>query len=315
MSDIGNSRVEDILEAGIEGESYEKRPQSRVEGLLNELIESGGGGTVPIDPSEQEIASYPDGKTWIKDIGNRFYILYVKINGNDYPIIEIDTAKSYNLCFSSDEAFTLSVESPGWDGTIEYAIDNGKTWNTWDGSELSGTSSQHIYLRGTGNTRVSGGSYERWTFTGKYCIGNIETLLDYRTVANGQHPTMVRECYNSMFEGCTSLTTAPKLPATTLNFGCYFAMFANCEALTEAPELPATTLDTLCYCRMFKGCTSLKLSTTQTGEYQYAYRIPTSGTGTTAEGALDDMFSNTGGTFTGTPAINTTYYIDHEPIG
>ena len=60
---------------------------------------------------------------------------------------------------------------------------------------------------------------------------------------------------------------------------------------------------------MFRGCTSLKLSSTKTGEYTQAYRIPTTGTGTTKSGALTNMFAFTGGTFTGTPAINTTYYL------
>ena len=60
---------------------------------------------------------------------------------------------------------------------------------------------------------------------------------------------------------------------------------------------------------MFYGCTKIKLSTTKIGEYQTAYRIPKSGTGTTATDALKNMFSSTGGTFTGTPEINTTYYL------
>ena len=60
---------------------------------------------------------------------------------------------------------------------------------------------------------------------------------------------------------------------------------------------------------MFRGCTSLKLSSAKTGEYTQAYRIPTTGTGTTKTGALTNMFAFTGGTFTGTPAINTTYYL------
>ena len=34
-----------------------------------------------------------------------------------------------------------------------------------------------------------------------------------------------------MFGGCTSLTTAPTLPATTLVEGCYYFMFHNCEKL------------------------------------------------------------------------------------
>ena len=34
-----------------------------------------------------------------------------------------------------------------------------------------------------------------------------------------------------MFEGCTSLTTAPELPATTLADSCYSYMFYNCTNL------------------------------------------------------------------------------------
>ena len=63
--------------------------------------------------------------------------------------------------------------------------------------------------------------------------------------------------YSSMFEGCTSLTTAPELPATTLGIRCYESMFKGCTSLTTAPVLPATTLEIECYVSMFSGCTSL----------------------------------------------------------
>ena len=64
-------------------------------------------------------------------------------------------------------------------------------------------------------------------------------------------------CYNSMFDRCTSLTSAPALPATTLETRCYEIMFSNCTSLTTAPALPATTLESRCYYYMFNGCTSL----------------------------------------------------------
>ena len=356
-------------------------------------------------------------------------------------------ATDYAVKFSSDSDFTLSVSKPGWDGTLEYTLDNGLTWTTWKGSELSGTATQPIYIRGTGNSIITGnnrnGQY-KWTFTGKHCTGNIETLLDYQTVAKGQHPvmgkycyaamfydctslvtppelpattlkfscynymfygctsltvapelpatTLVGWCYDNMFEGCTSLTTAPSLPATTLAESCYYEMFNGCTSLTTAPSLPATTLADWCYYGMFRGCTllttasslpattltyncyarmfngctslttapslpattlaescyyemfngctslttapklpattlakscyqfmffectSLKLSTTKTWTYRYEYRIPTTDTGTTATEALNLMFGLTGGTFKGTPEINTTYYIDHALV-
>ena len=126
--------------------------------------------------------------------------------------------------------------------------------------------------------------------------------------------TLVDYCYNAMFSGCTSLTQAPELPATTLADYCYSGMFEICTSLTQAPELPATTLALGCYYGMFYRCTSLKLSTTKTEEYTQEYRIPFSGDGTTAPDALTEMFGSTGGTFTGTPQINTTYYLSSENI-
>ena len=114
-----------------------------------------------------------------------------------------------------------------------------------------------------------------------------------------------------MFTGCASLTQAPALPATTLKSYCYQAMFQNCTSLTNAPALPAITLAYSCYNMMFQNCKKIKLSSIQTGEYTQAYRIPLSGDGTTANNALTDMFTSTGGTFTGTPEINTTYYLSN----
>ena len=297
------------------------------------------------------------------------------------------------LSFLGNEDFTLKTgnTTKNWDGTLEYSTDK-STWNTWDGTEISSSGSK-LYLRGTGNTKITGNSENyRFVFTGTSalkiaCKGNIENLLDHETVSAGGHPTMAIYCYRNMFDrctslttapalpattlanycyqsmfygctaltsapalpattladscyenmfyGCTSLTTAPELPATTLSNNCYNSMFYGCTALTSAPELPATTLagscyrymfrdctslttapslpaTTLadyCYRDMFNGCTKIKLSTTQTGEYQTVYRIPKSGTGTIAASALQNMFANTGGTFTGTPDINTTYYL------
>lgn len=63
---------------------------------------------------------------------------------------------------------------------------------------------------------------------------------------------------------------------------------------------------------MFSGCTKIKISSTKTGEYTQEYRIPVTGTGTTATNALADMFISTGGILKGTPEINTTYYLSSD---
>ena len=264
---------------------------------------------------------------------------YKGVTCNTAQIIVVEAAATPYLSFLGNEDFTLKTDNTtkNWDGTLEYSTDT-TTWNTWDGIEIISSAGSKLYLRGTGNTEVS--STTPFVFTGTdtlkiACEGNIENLLDYETVNAGEHPTMANHCYANMFfgctaltkapelpattlanncyygmfYGCTSLTTAPALPATTLAEGCYQSMFQNCSSLTTAPALPATTLADSCYNAMFLVCTKIKLSTTRTGEYQTAYRIPKSGTGTTATNALLNMFTVTGGTFKGTPEINTTYYL------
>jgi hypothetical protein len=70
--------------------------------------------------------------------------------------------------------------------------------------------------------------------------------------------TLAEYCYYQMFTNCTGLTTVPSdLPATTLVKYCYYQMFSSCTALTTAPVLPATTLVDHCYYQMFDSCSKL----------------------------------------------------------
>lgn len=196
------------------------------------------------------------------------------------------------LTFSSPNPFSISVATPGWDGKLYYSTDT-KRWVEWTGNEVNATEEGGIYalyFSGTGNTKITDGDFNVWTLSGSSisCTGNIESLLDYETVEAGQHPTMANYCYYYMFYGCTSLTTAPSLPATTLADSCYSSMF--------------------------RGCTSIKLAISKSREYDKEYRIPKSGNGVTATSALNNMFKLTGGTFTGTPSINTTYYTSNTIV-
>ena len=133
------------------------------------------------------------------------------------------------LTFSSPEKFTLKVNdgTKHWDGTLKYSTD-ASNWYIWNGSATLSSASDGnrnvLYLRGTVNKKITGDSYAyRWVLTGSNiaCTGNIENLLDYTTVKSGGHPPMADYCYQYMFYGCTSLTQAPALPATTLTTYCY----------------------------------------------------------------------------------------------
>lgn len=126
--------------------------------------------------------------------------------------------------------------------------------------------------------------------------------------------TLANTCYRYMFARCSALTSVPALPATNLANECYSYMFLECSGLTSIAELPAVTLKQKCYYYMYNKCTNIKMSTTQTGIYQTEFRIPTTGTGTSANSATDAMFLGTGGTFKSGPTINTTYYTSNTVI-
>ena len=215
--------------------------------------------------------------SFVEDIARKIKSIYLGVDGVARKIKKVyigdengiarlcyESSNPY-LTFSSPSSFTLKVydATKHWDGALEYSTDT-STWSTWDGtttlSSATSGSDNVLYLRGTGNTVITGNKPGyRWVLTGTdiSCIGNIEYLLEYATVQSGSHPTMVKYCYQNMFNSCTSLTQAPALPATTLSSNCYYRMFYGCTALTQAPDLPATTLASTCYSSMFQGCTSL----------------------------------------------------------
>lgn len=121
------------------------------------------------------------------------------------------------------------------------------------------------------------------TTLASYCYQNMFEGSNIVTAPSLPVTTMEYDwydCYNYMFEDCTSLVNAPELPATVLASRCYSGMFYGCSSLVDAPELPATVLDTECYMEMFSGCTSLvnapQLPATQLGydpenESSYAF--------------------------------------------
>ena len=144
--------------------------------------------------------------------------------------------------------------------------------------------------------------------------GLFSECYDLLTTPELPATTLEQECYEVMFANCTSLTTVPQLPATTVPHLCYSNMFYGCTSLNTLPTLPSLALQGECYQGMFRNCTNIKLSTTQTWEYQTPYRIPTTWTWTAQSYALSDMFISTWWTFTWTPTVNTTYYTSNTVV-
>ena len=140
---------------------------------------------------------------------------------------------------------------------IKYSLNGGK-WVQWDYSTITLNTGDVVYMKGDNSSGFSSASnYNQFKMTGKIAAsGNIMSLL-YEEDFEERLIIPRNYCYYSMFQDCTSLTTAPKLPATTLAQYCYACMFEGCTNLTTAPELPATKLAQSCYSRMLYGTNAL----------------------------------------------------------
>ena len=190
----------------------------------------------------------------------------------------------------AEQKFKMTTNENYTISGLQYSVKNGKWQDVVANTEVTfGGEYGDLRLRGTNpNGTANGyGTYSTITFTKDApvaCTGDIRTLLDWNNYnkvethyANFCYlfsgcsvltsapelpaTTLAEDCYARMFEGCTNLTTAPKLPAETLAELCYEGMFMNCSNLTSAPELPAETLASNCYQNMFWGCTKLSTIT------------------------------------------------------
>ncbi len=124
-------------------------------------------------------------------------------------------------------------------------------------------------------------------------IGETE-LIDYNS------DNMI---FTSLFYYVESLISAENLilPATELAKGCYSHMFQGCSSLTTAPVLCATTLAENCYYDMFNGCSSLNsitcLATNISAEEctsNWVYGVAQTGTFTKASDMTDWVAGDSG---------------------
>ena len=192
-----------------------------------------------------------------------------------------DYSEDY-LTFVARENGTFTF-TPKNNNVISYSTDNGKTWT--EGNNVEVSNGDKVMWKGT-MTSESYSGVGTFSSTAEFDVqANIMSLLygdnfkgqtdltgkiyafyllfyNNTKVVNAENlslpaTTLANNCYESMFQFCTNLTTAPVLPATTLAEYCYRNMFQNCRSLTTAPALPATTLVQYCYIAMFSGCTNL----------------------------------------------------------
>ena len=166
---------------------------------------------------------------------------------------------------NGEQKFKMTTDGNYTISGLQYSVNNGKWENVVVDKEVTfGGTNGTLRLRGTNinGTASNRGEYSTITFTkpnvNVACTGDIRTLLDWRIYSTVDTKN-AKFC--SLFKGCSVLTSAPELPATTLASFCYSYMFSGCTSLTAAPKLKATTLASYCYSYMFSGCTSLTAAT------------------------------------------------------
>ena len=239
--------------------------------LGNTLVYSGG---TPHDYSQDyfTIVSEEDNNT-------------ISLKNTGYSTSTSTTAywKSVVISASTDGGSTWSTFTTSRNGTATFGTINkgDKILFKSTTSKFSNTNSAYHYFNSTKNINAEGNILSLFygdMFLSYDSLPSISSKERNRTQQLGcifknnakiisaknliLKPTTLRpKCYSNMFNGCTSLTTAPELPATTLEQYCYQGMFQGCSSLTTAPQLPATTLAKNCYREMFQGCTSLTTAT------------------------------------------------------
>ena len=161
----------------------------------------------------------------------------------------------------AEQKFKMTTMGGYTFSNLEYSVNNSEWASVAIGTEVPfGGTNGDLRLRGINpnGTATAWDVRSTITFTeanvNVACTGDIRTLLDWRNY-NIVETNNARFCY--LFNGCSVLTSAPELPATTLADYCYYGMFNGCTKLTSAPVLPATTLANDCYGGMFNGCTNL----------------------------------------------------------
>lgn len=154
------------------------------------------------------------------------------------------------LTFTAVEAGATVKYNNVANTTAEYSTDGGITWNNGVGVTVTLSNiGDSVKYRGVISANISTSS-ARFAFNSKKISASGSIMSMYN---NNPDDTEIvyTSAFKMMFFRCSSLTSAPELPATTLASGCYQELFGGCSSLTNAPELLATKLASGCYISMF----------------------------------------------------------------
>ena len=159
--------------------------------------------------------------------GNEIYSFTV-------PEIEKDDiTKPLTLKATQDNSSVKLLKS----GTVynTFEVDKGNGWEDYTiGTVIHLNAGESCKWRCKSHPSTQTNSrYVRFVMTGTIeASGNCNSMLsmDFENITS---LSKYKYAFVSLFKGCTSLTKAPALPATTLSDYCYYYLFDGCKSLKE----------------------------------------------------------------------------------
>ena len=167
---------------------------------------------------------------------------------------------------STDNGSTWTSKTPISDAYLNHSV-NLATLNTGDKLLIKGLNTTYSPYRSSGGdynthwfectkTYNVEGNIMSLTY-GDNFISTIPTSLAYQAFSD-LFSRVLYSTSDGLYGANVNLITAENLILpNVVGDSCYTSMFKDCTALTTAPVLPAATLQRWCYGLMFKGCTSL----------------------------------------------------------
>ena len=141
----------------------------------------------------------------------------------------------------AEQKFKMTTSGNYTISNLQYSVNKEGWKNVVKDEEVTfGGTNGDLRLRGTNpnGTANNANDYSTITFTNPKvnvaCTGDIRTLQDW----NNYNTVDTKDAkFCSLFYGCSVLTSAPELSATTLAESCYAGMFSGCTKLSTVTML------------------------------------------------------------------------------
>ena len=216
-----------------------------------------GAGSLYYGGNEISKAYIGNNLVWEKEEINPFIKEYFTIKSlEDNNTITFTKFNQNSAYITADKPIKYSKDLTTW-SDISFVTDNS--------SQIVLNSGEKLYLKGTNSAYGETLYYNLYLSTANIqssgnidVMGNIMSLI-YGDNFIGSNTISATQTFTALFKGNNKLVNAKDLilPSMSLTKDCYRVMFYRCTSLVTAPELPATYLANYCYDYMFYNCTSL----------------------------------------------------------